>query len=1828
MGVLGGSRRRRRLGRGRLYELILAPLSRRERLLFGAGLFALLAILVIPRVGASNSSVGSYVYAPAKQCEGGASWRAAIQATGQPDANLRTTPDYSRTAVWTSGNDSLVCGSIEVPDEAVVKPSVQLHVGFGQSGMGQSGPLTEGGNAAAQTTNQPTDLLTITDADQVNPIDSWASLDWSIDKGQTWKPLRTLARDDINRHILTIELPPLAKSDLDHLALKLTITAQLDQPEPVLVDSIGLVYQIGDAAALTVDLGQADEIQPVLNGGGPTKAELALHDPDSTLLDGIEARVLGDGRQPDVKFVSALIDDTGRTEPLEVESHWQGTELNGELRWELEYKPPVNLKPGRYNLKTQATTNGQTVVDNQTVVWGVIALNTARSSYNPGEPVEFLISVLDERGATICDADLNLKISRAGQTVETLSSSAGTVFATDTCQVYGDQNDSDYLATTKLQEPGQYDIELSANHESTHYLLRDTLVVASDQDYVVVRHGPTRLFPVKDYQMDITIKYNRDFTGTVSETIPSSFKLSSATEARPYQTEKIDDTNRLSWQTTAQAGDEQIFSYRFDAPDVSPAFYTLGRLTMADGSSGVMFTEPRQWQLAGDAIGRMLLFWDGGSAPTGWTCVSCSGGDPFYQRFIRGSDSYGATGGTTSHTHTVTATVDNTTDLMPARSNSGTPQLVNNDHAHTINPTIGSASNLPSYRQLQIIRADNSGTPASIPAGAIAMFDDSPPSGWTTYSVQDGYYIYGESTAGTTGGSNSHTHTVSGTTSASTGGERRRAAASTQTDVATPGHTHTLAGNSQSAGNEPPYRDTILAKSDSDQPSVDNMLTMWDDTPPNEWSYRSAVGGQYYQQFIKAAASFGGTGGSQTHTHPDTVLATGFASDSTTSRINGTVNASDNEHTHSVNLTNFSDVSHLPPYIDVIVAKKQPVSVLDQVAYRWFNGQDSTDVGSPLAAQDIPATATTQGTAFRLRFLIHVSGAERGINGDGLKLQYAVRSGSCDTSFIGETYADMETSSGDIRYNDYSVPADGDALTANAGDPAHSGHSVNGQSYEEANNFTNNQSAIPVGNDGLWDIALVDVSAPASTSYCFRVVRASGDLLDSYSILPEITTDDGAAHMLLLWDGGGTPSGWTCVSCNPGDLFYQRFIRGNDSFGGTGGSPDHSHTASASLSDSNLSGRGAAGTGLIRQHSHDLTPVIGDAANLPSYRQLKVIRANASGTPGTLPAGVIAFYDASVPSGWTRYTPQDGFYIRGEGTAGSTGGSNTHSHNISGTSTVPTSGVIRAPNSAGTQVPAATSSHTHTISGTSNSVNLEPPFINTILGQLDSDASVPSGLLALWDGEPPGAWSQESAASQPFFERFFKPAASYGSTGGSSTHAHNNQVITTSGASDSADSRNGGTNVTDATDTHEATISGFSTANHLPQYVDVIVGKLSGSNTNPDNPTGLDQIQVSSSLSIGVGGWANDIQIQFSADLTDSDNPDSLSICVELQPVGDAFTDNETACGSPVNFTGSPVTASLTYSGLSNGTDYHWQLRAKDSFGAYSAWISFGGNAESAADFAVDNTDPAVTVYDGSSAGVDTDFNNGSLNTLAANWSGSDAESGIAAYEYSIGTSAGAVDVTSWQANGTGTSTSVASLNLRTSQLYYFNIRVQDQAGNTAISSSDGLMVAPTISFSATPGSITFESLNSGNNYTDTQSATLTTSTNAYGGYVIRAYIEQLPTDDANSATISLFDGGSYASPGTWDNGDTGYGYTSNDNLVAGINRFNATPCSGDGNPPCWAPFSTTWPGDIIADNIGPVIASPIVDENYIITHRVSVSATQAAGTYTTTIIYTATARY
>ncbi len=160
----------------------------------------------------------------------------------------------------------------------------------------------------------------------------------------------------------------------------------------------------------------------------------------------------------------------------------------------------------------------------------------------------------------------------------------------------------------------------------------------------------------------------------------------------------------------------------------------------------------------------------------------------------------------------------------------------------------------------------------------------------------------------------------------------------------------------------------------------------------------------------------------------------------------------------------------------------------------------------------------------------------------------------------------------------------------------------------------------------------------------------------------------------------------------------------------------------------------------------------------------------------------------------------------------------------------------------------------------------------------------------------------------------------------------------------------------------------------------------------------------------------------------------------------------------------------------------------------------------------------------------------------------------------------------------------------------------------------------PTFTFGVDASTITFSNLNSGNTYTDSsKTTTITTSTNAYNGYLVYGYETQPLTHTTNgSYTIANY-AGSNSVPTTWSS--TGFGYTTNDNDLTGGTAGRFT--SGTK----YAGFSTTGPGDPVADHPGPIL-SPVASEQFTVSYRVTAAATTTAGQYRTTVIYVAVPTY
>lgn len=267
--------------------------------------------------------------------------------------------------------------------------------------------------------------------------------------------------------------------------------------------------------------------------------------------------------------------------------------------------------PGKYSLNLALSKNGQTRNLTQDFTWGVLALNFNKSIYAPNDQAYIQYGTVDDLGHTVCDANLTLEISTPSGKKTTLSSEADTIKRSGQCGIDNVTDVPDYASTWAVpQEVGTYNLTLTANTRNGVRAIKDFFEVRESVPFVIERSGPSRIYPLSQYKVELSVTANQNYSGPIVETIPGSFEV---TKSIGDFSEKTQDQNkRLTWQASLLAGQKTTISYIFDAPDISPEFFLLGPLTLGN------FGEIRQWQIASDAVtANGTLFYGDTSATNG-----------------------------------------------------------------------------------------------------------------------------------------------------------------------------------------------------------------------------------------------------------------------------------------------------------------------------------------------------------------------------------------------------------------------------------------------------------------------------------------------------------------------------------------------------------------------------------------------------------------------------------------------------------------------------------------------------------------------------------------------------------------------------------------------------------------------------------------------------------------------------------------------------------------------------------------------------------------------------------------------------------------------------------------------------------------------------------------------------------------------------------------------------------------------------------------------------------------------------------------------------------
>jgi len=427
--------------------------------------------------------------------------------------------------------------------------------------------------------------------------------------------------------------------------------------------------------------------------------------------------------------------------------------------------------------------------------WGVLAINTDKSIYQPGEIARLEIAVLDNNSQIICDADLKLKINHKltnGEIKETkLTTQDKTIKVNEACQIHDRTTQPDYETEYKVEEPGLYQVELLVKTQNGIRLTQTSFVVQESVPFDIQRNISTRIYPPKPYPVAINIKANQDYIGLVSEKVPNDFNISSSLDFPSYSFIDYDKNGqkRVNWAVSLKKGEGVTLGYRFTAPQKVPEFYTFGPLIIGS------FQETRKWQLAADAVvaPNIITMWPStsGTIPTGWTRkteldgyfiesgIGAGSTNPELN-IAKGSATHSHTSPVHSHTigHTHTVPSLAALDVAPHSPNGTGASLDTHTHASADSATSsinigssngvnntgiwGTAPNNPPYTSVIFIKSNGTNKIAN---GAWAFFYSTAPSGWASTNANQ--YVKGAATGGdggSTGGNATHSHTDSGHT--------------------------------------------------------------------------------------------------------------------------------------------------------------------------------------------------------------------------------------------------------------------------------------------------------------------------------------------------------------------------------------------------------------------------------------------------------------------------------------------------------------------------------------------------------------------------------------------------------------------------------------------------------------------------------------------------------------------------------------------------------------------------------------------------------------------------------------------------------------------------------------------------------------------------------------------------------------------------------------------------------------------------------------------------------------------------------------------------------
>ncbi|MEM0360733.1 MAG: hypothetical protein QXK06_05350 [Candidatus Diapherotrites archaeon] len=256
-----------------------------------------------------------------------------------------------------------------------------------------------------------------------------------------------------------------------------------------------------------------------------------------------------------------------------------------------------SFKAGTYTLRIKAFDGNEFIEQSDSFEWGLIAVNTVKSTYKPGETVEFHVVVLDRESYGVQGAEVNLAVLTPSGQTQTISTINGTIKETTSSGIY--------VGELQVFEEGTHGVLAKAIAPNIDVEIKTTFEVQKFVPFEVLRRTATKIDPaVQPNKVAIEVKtFDGKKTADIREFVPKEFEI----EGEGFSVSETESEKIIEWKNVKfnEEGIAEIYYY-YSVPDKKPWLYNIGPLEI--NGKNFFFAETRAWMIAVDANPTTIFF--------------------------------------------------------------------------------------------------------------------------------------------------------------------------------------------------------------------------------------------------------------------------------------------------------------------------------------------------------------------------------------------------------------------------------------------------------------------------------------------------------------------------------------------------------------------------------------------------------------------------------------------------------------------------------------------------------------------------------------------------------------------------------------------------------------------------------------------------------------------------------------------------------------------------------------------------------------------------------------------------------------------------------------------------------------------------------------------------------------------------------------------------------------------------------------------------------------------------------------------------------------------